>query len=62
MGWAFQKDSELVECFNYNLQKMLEAGILNNELRKTGPKYNADFRQHNHAYALDLVAPSLQLS
>ena len=44
MGWAFQKDSELVECFNYNLQKMIEAGILNNELRKTRPQYNDDFR------------------
>ena len=44
MGWAFQKDSELVDCFNYNLQKMFEAGIINNELRKTGAKYNEDFR------------------
>ena len=28
MAWAFQKNSELVECFNYHLQKMIEAGIL----------------------------------
>ena len=28
MAWAFQRNSELVECFNYHLQKMIEAGIL----------------------------------
>ena len=28
MAWAFQRNSELAECFNYHLQKMSEAGIL----------------------------------
>ena len=27
ISWAFQRDSELVECFNHNLLKMVEAGI-----------------------------------
>ena len=29
MAWAFQRDSEFVECFNHHLQKMSEGGLLN---------------------------------
>ena len=27
MAWAFQRNSEFAECFNYHLQKMREAGL-----------------------------------
>ena len=43
LGWAFQKESELAECFNYNLRKMDEAGILSLLLHKTKTKFNEDF-------------------
>ena len=29
LAWAFQKDSEFVECFSYHLQKISEGGLLN---------------------------------
>ena len=44
MGWPLQKDSEFRECFNYNLEKMRERGIINNELVRIKTKYNEDFR------------------
>ena len=28
IAWAFQKDSEFVECFSYHLQKISEGGLL----------------------------------
>ena len=34
LAWAFQKDSEFVELFNYHIQKMDEGGLLN-QLQKT---------------------------
>ena len=51
LGWAFQKNSELVECFNYNLQKMDEVGILSFLLHKTKTKYSEEFREV-HMYVL----------
>ena len=34
LAWAFQKDSEFLECFNYHFQKMDEGGLLSH-LQKT---------------------------
>ena len=34
LAWAFQRDSEFVELFNYHFQKMDEGGLLN-QLQKT---------------------------
>ena len=45
LAMSLQKDSEFRECFNYKLQKMIERGIINNELLRIGTKYNKDFRQ-----------------
>ena len=42
---SLQKNSEFRECFNYNLQKMIERGVINNELLRIGTKYNKDYRQ-----------------
>ena len=61
LGWAFQKDSELIECFNYHLQKMIEAGILDNELRKTTPTDNKDYRHKNKILYHWSIVPSLDL-
>ena len=43
LAWAFQKDSQFVDCFNYHLRKIKESGVITQIVVRTqeiNEKYN----------------------
>ena len=43
MAWAFQKDSQFVDCFNHHLRKIKEGGVISQIIDRTQEitkKYN----------------------
>lgn len=60
---AFQKESELVECFNHHFVKMIQSGIMG-QINQRAEKINQKFNSIDDAVVLsyvNVVFPSLIL-
>ena len=63
LGWSFHKNSQLVDCFNYYLQQMIQTGIMSQILARTDTK-NEEFNTISDAVQLsyeNVLFPSLIL-
>ena len=63
LGMAFQKDSQLVECFNHHFHRMIESGVMS-QINGRAETINEKFNSIDDAIVLsyeNVIFPSLIL-